>query len=132
MKKVKVTATIVKNGAEGYVCTCDYPFEHFDLGGCGASVEEAKADCFAFYDEMRADYPDLPELEIVWEYDIQSFFDNFSFLNVSKVAQYAGVSPSNFRHYVAGSKPMSQKQFDKVRQAFARMADELKASVLTM
>ena len=134
MKNLKVTITITKNGDEGYICSCDYPFKHFDLGGCGASVEEAKNDCFAFYDEMKEEYPDenFPELDVAWVYDFQSFFNNFDFLNVSKVAKYANMSPSNFRHYVAGSKNMSQKQFTRVKQAFEKMADELKSCTLTM
>ncbi len=31
-----------------------------------------------------------------------------------------GMSPSNFRHYAAGSKRMSQKQFIKVREGFKK------------
>lgn len=134
MKKQKVTIKVTKNGTEGYVCTCDYPFDNFDLGGCGATVEEAKKDCFAFYDEMKKEYGEdrLPELEVSWVFDFPSFFKHFDFLNVSKVAKYAEMSPSNFRHYAAGSKSMSQKQFLKVKQAFVKMADELKACSLTM
>jgi hypothetical protein len=134
MKKLKVTITITKNGNEGYVCTCDYPFAHFDLGGCGATVEEAKKDCFAFYDAMKEEYPNekFPELEVSWEFDMPSFFNHFDFLNMTKVAKYAEISPSNFRHYAAGSKTMSQKQFSKVKNAFDKMASELRACTLTM
>lgn len=134
MKKLRLAIKIVKNGTHGYVCECDYPFKHFDLGGSGNTVEEAKADCFTFYDEMKEEYPDesFPELEVTWIYDFPSFFNNFDFLNISKVAKYANMSPSNFRHYAAGSKTMSQKQFEKVKQAFTKMADELRASTLTM
>ena len=134
MKKLKVTITIIKNGAEGYVCSCDYPFKHFDLGGCGATVEEAKNDCFTFYNTMKEEYPDeqFPELEVSWVYDFPSFFNHFDFLNVTKVAKYAKMSPSNFRHYAVGSKTMSQRQFSKVKQAFSRMADELQTCTLTM
>ncbi|MDR2969759.1 MAG: pilus assembly protein HicB [Tannerellaceae bacterium] len=134
MKTLKVTITVTKNGNEGYVCTCDYPFEYFDLGGSGTTVEEAKKDCFTFYDEMKQEYPDkaFPELEVSWVFDFPSFFNHFDFLNVSKVAKYAGISPSNFRHYAAGSKSMSQKQFIKVKQAFSKMADELQAISLIM
>jgi hypothetical protein len=134
MKNLKVNITITKNGMEGYACSCDYPFEHFDLGGSGSTVEEAKKDCFLFYDEMKQEYPEenLPDLEASWKFDFPSFFNHFDFLNVTRVAKYAGMSPSNFRHYAAGSKNMSQKQFSKVKQAFNRMADELKACTLTM
>ena len=72
MQPLKVAITITRNGAQGYVCTCDYPFVHFDLGGCGATVDEAKQDCFTFYDEMRREYPAdrLPDLEVEWVYDL--------------------------------------------------------------
>ena len=134
MKAQKIIITITKNGTEGYVCTCNYPFKHFDLGGSGATVEEAQKDCFTFYDEMKQEYPNetFPELEVSWVFDIPSFFNHFDFLNVSKVAKYAEMSPSNFRHYAAGSKSMSQKQFSKVKQAFGRMANELTTCTLTM
>ena len=134
MEKLNVTIRVTKNGSEGYVCSCDYPFKHFDLGGSGSTVEDAKKDCFTFYDEMKQEYPEeiFPELEVAWVFDFQSFFSNFDFLNVTKVAKYAGISPSNFRHYAAGSKNMSQKQFSKVKNAFSKMADELKEVTLTM
>ncbi|MDR2232505.1 MAG: pilus assembly protein HicB [Tannerella sp.] len=133
-QKLKISITITKNGSEGYVCACDYPFRHFDLGGSGSTVEDAKKDCFTFYDEMKEEFPDenYPELDVRWMFDFPSFFNHFDFLNVTKVAKYAGMSPSNFRHYVAGSKIMSQKQFLKVKHAFDRMSDELKACTLTM
>ena len=42
--------------------------KHFDLGGSGSTVEEAKKDCFTFYDEMKSEYPEenFPELEMYW------------------------------------------------------------------
>jgi hypothetical protein len=134
MKTLKVSIIVTKNGTKGYVCSCDHPFEHFDLGGCGSTVEDAKKDCFMFYDEMKQEYPEenFPELDVSWVFDFPSFFNHFDFLNTTKVAKYAGMSPSNFRHYVAGSKKMSQKQFSKVKQAFNRMADELNACTVTM
>jgi len=134
MNTLKITIMITKNGTEGYVCSCDYPFEHFDLGGSGATVEEAKKDCFTFYDEMKMEYPDekFPELEVSWVFDFSSFFNHFDFLNVTKVAKYAKMSPSNFRHYAAGSKKMSQEQFSKVKRAINRMADDMKLCTLTM
>ncbi|MDR1258238.1 MAG: hypothetical protein LBK65_03005 [Tannerellaceae bacterium] len=134
MKALKVNVTITKNGTEGYVCSCDHAFKHFDLGGSGPTVEEAKKDCFAFYEAMKREYPeaDFPELDISWAFDFPSFFNHFDFLNITKVAKYAKLSPSNLRHYAAGSKGMSQKQFVRVKQALNRMADEIKECTLTM
>jgi len=74
MKTLKVTIAITKNGTEGYVCSCDYPFKHFDLGGSGSTVEEAKKDCFTFYDEMKSEYPEenFPELEVSWADELKA------------------------------------------------------------
>ncbi len=134
MKKLKVDILVVKNKSEGYECICNYPFEHFDLGGNGATVEDAKADCFTFYAEMKNEYPNeqFAELAVNWMYDLPSFFNHFDFLNATKVARYAGMSASNFRHYVAGSRPVTQNQLLKIKQAFEKMANELQQSSLVM
>lgn len=134
MEKIKLKIVVTKNGDEGFICSSDYPFEHFDLGGSGDTVEEAKRDCLTFYDEMKEEYPNevFPELNIEWVYDLPSFFNNFDFLNATRVAQYAGISPSNFRHYVAGSKPVSEKQLIRIKNAFNRMAKELQDSVIAI
>jgi hypothetical protein len=83
---------------------------------------------------MKEEYPNevFPELNIEWVYDLPSFFNNFDFLNATRVAQYAGISPSNFRHYVAGSKPVSEKQLIRIKNAFNRMAKELQDSVIAI
>ncbi len=134
MGKMKVKITVVKNDNHGFVCVCDYPFGKFELGGSGNSVEEAKEDCFVFYDEMREMFPEdnLPDLEVEWYYDLPSFFNQFDFFNITKVAEYAEISPSNFRHYVAGSKPVSSNQMNKIKTAFDKMATELHNSALTI
>ena len=130
MKKLKVNINVIKNGTEGYECICDYPFVRFNLGGSGKTVDEAKKDCFTFYVEMKQEYPDevFADLDVTWTYDLPSFFNKFDFLNATKVARSAGISPSNFRHYVAGSKPVSQKQMILIKQAFEKIANEISIS----
>ncbi len=134
MKKLNITIKVTKNGTHGFICSCDYPFADFDLGGSGTTVEEAKEDCFTFYQEMKEEYPDsdFPELDVNWVYDLPSFFNKYDFLNATKVAKYAGMSPSNFRHYVAGSKPVTANQLKRISQAFNNMANELKKSSIAM
>ncbi len=127
MKKIKVT--IVKNGQHGYICECEDKFEGFVLGGCGDTVAEAKEDCFTFYNEMKEMYPnqEFPELSVSWRYDLPSFFNNLSIFNLTKVAEYAGISPSNFRHYVAGSKSVSDTQLQKIKTALDKIANQIHA-----
>ncbi len=127
MKTRKITITIIKNGVHGYIGECEDKFDGFYLGGSGDTVEEVKEDCLTFYEEMKELSPEteFPELDISWRYDLPSFFNNLSIFNVSKVAEYAGISPSNFRHYVAGSKPVSSTQLQKIKKAFIKIANQI-------
>lgn len=129
MKTLNVNITITKNGKQGYICTCKHTFKNFDLGGSGNTVAEAKEDCFTFYKEMKELYPneELPKLSVNWLYDLPSFFNQFRFLNATKVAEHAGINPSNFRHYVAGSKPVTQKQLGKIQNTLKKIANEMYA-----
>lgn len=52
--------------------------------------------------DMAAEGKDVPKLEFVYKYDLQSFFDYFPFLNVSKMAELAGINPSLMRLYTSG------------------------------
>ena len=71
---------------------------------------------------------EMPELEFTYKYDMQSFFDYFSFLNVTKVAELAGINPSLMRQYTSGVTNAGQKQYDKIRVAVERISKELSAA----
>ena len=64
----------------------------------------------------------------VSSYDMQSFFDYFSFLNVTKVAELAGINPSLMRQYTSGVTKKKKKQYDKIRVAVERISKELSAA----
>lgn len=70
----------------------------------------------------------MPELEFVYKYDMQSFFNYFSFLNVTKVAERAGINPSQMRQYTSGAATASQKQYEKLRAAVGSFSRELAAA----
>ena len=76
----------------------------------------------------RSKGKDVPELEFTYKYDMQSFFDYFSFLNVTKVAELAGINPSLMRQYTSGVTNAGQKQYDKIRVAVERISKELSAA----
>ena len=58
-------------------------------------------------------------------YDLTSFFEVFSYLKISKIAEFAGVNASLLRHYVAGSKTASKIQVTKIQSAIQKVAQEL-------
>ena len=75
-----------------------------------------------------AEGADVPELEFVYKYDLQSFFNYFSFLNVTKVAEVAGINPSLMRQYTSGITAAGQKQYDKIRIAVEQISKELSSA----
>ena len=89
----------------------------FGLAGYGDTAEDAKADMLKAYEDIKemkvAEGTDVPELEFTYKYDLQSFFNYFSFLNVTKVAEAAGINPSLMRQYTSGVTAAGQKQYDK-------------------
>ena len=58
-------------------------------------------------------------------YDISAFFDNFNFLNQSKIAQLTNINASLLRQYSSGNKFPSFKQTQKIEHAIHQLAKEL-------
>lgn len=73
------------------------------------------------------DFHELEPAQVEFEisYDLTSFFEVFSYLKISKIAEVAGLNPSLLRHYVAGSKTASSQQVSKIQEAIRRISAEL-------
>ena len=116
---MKVTVIIEKAKDGYYSCYVEDDLPGFGLSGFGESAEAAKEDMMKAYQELKEiqaeEGKEVPELEFTYKYDMQSFFDYFSFLNVSKVAELAGINPSLMRQYTSGVANAGQKQYDKIR-----------------
>lgn len=130
--KVKV---VVEKGTDGsYSCYTDHDFKTFSPAGYGTSVEEAKADFEEAYKEMREIEAEegrkAPDIEIEWRYDIQSFFNCFAYLKISKIAEKAGMNASLVRQYASGCAKASEKQYAKLRAAIKEVAKELDEATL--
>lgn len=103
--------------------------DNFGLAGYGDSVAEALDDFNVAVSEMNEDRvrdgKEPLEIEIMPKYDIESFFNRFPYLNISRVAERAGINPSLMRQYVSGVAKAGQKQYDKIRVAVCKIAEEL-------
>lgn len=112
-----------------YSCYVEEDLPGFGLSGFGETAEAAKEDMMKTYKEIKEmqqeEGKEVPELEFIYKYDMQSFFDYFSFLNVTKVAEIAGINPSLMRQYTSGVTNAGQKQYDKIRVAVERISKEL-------
>lgn len=126
---MKVTAIMEKAKDGHYSCYVEEDLPGFGLSGFGDTAEAAKGDMLEAYKEIKEiqaeEGKEVPELEFVYKYDMQSFFDYFSFLNVTKVAELAGINPSLMRQYTSGVTNAGQKQYDKIRVAVERISKEL-------
>lgn len=129
---MKVTAIMEKTKDGYYSCYVEEDLPGFGLSGFGDTAEAAKEDMMKAYQEIKEMQEEegkkVPELEFTYKYDMQSFFDYFSFLNVTKVAELAGINPSLMRQYTSGVTNAGQKQYDKIRVAVERISKELSAA----
>ncbi len=130
---MKVKVVIYKASDGTYWCRTEHEVYGATLNGCGESVEEAKEDMNTCLEEAKEDYEEthatLPK-EICFEYcyDLQSFFDYFSFLNVSEIARRSGINPSLMRQYVSGNKTAGEKTYSKLSACITNITHELQAA----
>jgi predicted RNase H-like HicB family nuclease len=126
---MKVTAIIEKNKNEFYAVYVNDALPGFGLNGMGASVEGAKADmilAFSEYKEMcLVENKPIPELEFEYKYDLASFFNYFNWINVSKLAERAGINDSLLRQYKNGLAFASEKQALKLQNCLHQLGNEL-------
>ncbi|MDH6356963.1 pilus assembly protein HicB [Parabacteroides sp. PF5-9] len=129
---MKVVFVIEKASDGFYSCYTDQEFEGFGLFGYGDSVEEAKADLQKAYDEIKEmnaeDGKETPVIEFEWKYDLQSFFNYFTILNVSELARKTGINPSLLRRYKNGLAQASEKQYGKIMASVHAIGNELAAA----
>ena len=127
---VTVIMEMAKDGY--YSCFVEEDLPGFGLSGFGDTAEAAKEDMMKAYQEIKElqkeEGQEVPELDFTFRYDMQSFFNYFSFLNVTKVAEMAGINPSLMRQYTSGVTNAGQKQYDKIRVAVERISKELSAA----
>ena len=99
----------------------------------GDPVAAAKADLMECCEEARQDAEEngkaFPEVEFEYKYDLQSFFNYFSFLNVSDIAKRAGINPSLMRQYSRGIKKAGEKTYERLTACMADITKDLQAAV---
>ena len=77
------------------------------------------------------DFENLEEIEFEYAYDLTVFFEQFSFLNQSKIAELAGINPGLIRQYSSGHKQPSKEQVGKIENAIHALASKLKSVQLS-
>ncbi len=132
MKKINVTAIVEKASDGGYSCYVQEDFDGFGLSGYGDTAKEAISDLMLAYKEIKEirseEGLETPELDISFQYDMPSFFDYFSYLNISRIGELAGINPSLLRQYASGAAKAGQKRYEKMSHAVKLIIRDLSVS----
>lgn len=68
---------------------------------------------------------DVNKIVFDLHYDLRTFFDEYKFLNVSSIADLAGINPSLARQYAKGIKYASTAQAKKVEAVIRDLAKKM-------
>lgn len=127
--KQEVTLVVEKAADGGYACYSQEDFDGFSLSGYGNTAKEAILDLMVTFNEIKeiraTDGLETPELTFAYRYDMQSFFNYFSYLNVSRIGELAGINPSLLRQYASGTAKAGQKQYEKIKKAVSHIVRDL-------
>ncbi|MBO5592513.1 MAG: pilus assembly protein HicB [Prevotella sp.] len=132
MKPMRVIVTIERANDGSYWCQTDTAILGGYLTATGSTVQEAKEDlveCLAEAKEnLEAEGKVFPDVEFTYKYDLQSFFNYFSFLNVSDIAKRSGVNPSLMRQYASGIKNAGERTYQRLATCVQTIGRELEAA----
>jgi len=76
---------------------------------------------------LLKDFEGIEPESVVFDirYDVYALFQQFDFLNISKVAKHAGIHPGLLRQYASGVKHPSLSQAKKMEDTLHRLAGEM-------
>ena len=129
---MKILVTIERGKDGSYWCQTEDAILGGYLTATGKTVQEAKEDlmeCLAeAKEDLEAEGKVFPEIEFAFKYDLQSFFNYFSFLNVSDIAKRSGINPSLMRQYTSGVKNAGEKTYQRLANCIQNIGRELEAA----
>lgn len=130
MRNILVTVSQAEDGT--YWCHTEEDVYDSGLNGAGNTVSEAKHDLMVCLEESRRDVlahgGEVEPVEFRYQYDLQSFFEYFSFLNVTEIARRSGINPSLMRQYVSGLKNAGEKTYSRLSSCIENISRELNAA----
>ena len=131
----KVTIQVEKGKQEkNFSCFMVEELPDFALVGYGNTAKQAIEDMYVAQKEIKELLEEegklMPELEFVFQFDIGSFFDYYSYLNMSGVAKKAGINASLMRQYSMGIHEPSKKRKQQILECLHQIAKELQTAVI--
>ena len=116
-----MTVAIEKQNDGSYIAY-NTESDKFTAIGSGATIADAKEDFLNSIEEMKEVYQehgdDIPAelLEApAFRFDLSSFFEYYSFINVTAFAKMIGINGSLMRQYKKGNTYISNTQLEKIQ-----------------
>ena len=126
--KMKV---IIEKQSDGTYIVYNTEENESSLIGTGATVSEAKDDFFNSIQEvietleaMDEKVPDYLQGEPEFKFDLASFFEYYSILNVSAFARFVGINDALMRQYKKGNTYISESQLSKIERGIHTLGQE--------
>lgn len=124
------TIALIEQGSDGTFSVFT-PYLKSTILGEGKTVAEAKVDFENSLKEVKEAFAETEEklpkelqnLTFEYKYDLASFFNHYSFINMSKFAKMAGINPSLMRQY-KGGQYISEKQMTKIEKTLHKIGYE--------
>lgn len=76
--------------------------------------------------KVLKDFHHADDVKFEYAYDLTVFFEEFNFLNQSKIAELSGINASLLRQYASGVKNPSEVQAKKIQTTIRNLAARLK------
>lgn len=131
MKPIQVKATIERGDNGTYDVTMEYLSQiPFGLLGQGNNVEEAIADFYNSYNEMKSFLAEkgevYPPLDFHFVYDIPSFLKRYAYaFSLAGLGRITGINERQLSHYINGIRKPSLKTTLKIEQKLKEFAGEI-------
>ena len=120
---MKIKALIEKTDTGYCSISCDEKIGNFFMFFLGLETASVPMACLVAFDKYK-------NISVTYQYDLQSFFDCFDWINITKFAQVAGVNESKLRLYKVGKAFAGERTKAKLQSAIKRMSAELASVTL--
>ena len=118
-KKITIVVEKTKTGFSAY--PVDYPIA--TTGGTIVELQQNILEALNFYFEEEG--YGVSKSNIVYQIDLQQFFQYYRVLNAKHLAEKIGMNPTLLSQYVSGKKKPSQAQSQRILSGIQHIGKEL-------
>ena len=120
MKKIKVELVIEKGGDDLWGSV---KYNDNLITDSGQNIPELEEKFKKLLNDFEG--VDIDKIEFIHLYDVYALFQEFDFLNISKIADRAGINPGLMRQYASGVKHPSLARAKEIENVLHELAAQM-------